>query len=136
MKRGRKTTLSKPAVTAPRLAPTPPASLTNAERKLFLEIVSTHAHLKSGDAILLTAFVRAAIKFEQLGQQDDIAAWEKAGRMMLALARGLKLVSTTAARTLTRLREDYQPNLVAQWLRENPEPDDDDEIRRHTNGRN
>jgi hypothetical protein len=112
-------TLSRPLLT-------PPATLTKQEQALFIKTVDTHPHLKSGDVILLTHFVQAAIKFEQLARTDNIADWERAGRMILALARGLKLTSTTAARTLTRLREDHHPSLVAQYLAEHPEDDDDD----------
>ncbi|MGY8683442.1 hypothetical protein Q2941_37555 [Bradyrhizobium sp. UFLA05-153] len=108
--------------------PTPPATLTRPERFLFLKIVDANAHLKTGDTLLLTAFVQAAIKFERLGKTDNVGAWEKTGRMMLALARGLRLLPTTAARTLTRMREDHRPSMAAQYLAEHPEDDDDDSI--------
>jgi hypothetical protein len=129
MRPGRKTSLSEPepAATAQRPLPIPPSTLTKAERIRFLEIVDTHPHLKSGDAILLVAFVKTSLRFEQLAETDNVRDMEKCGRLMLALARGLKLVSTTAARTLTRMREDHRPNLAAQYLLENPETDDDED---------
>jgi hypothetical protein len=127
MRPGRKTDSSRPepAATQLRPLPIPPSTLTKAERLRFLEITDCHLHLRAGDAILLAAFVRASLKFEDLSNGNDIVAWEKAGRMMLALARGLKLVSTTAARTLVRMREDHRPNLAALYLAENPEDSDD-----------
>jgi hypothetical protein len=124
MRRGRKTSSSEPHFTPVRSAPMPPATLTPQQRALFVQTVDAHPHLKSGDAILLAAFVQAVAKFEQLSKTDALADWDRCGRLMLALARALKLTSTTAARTLTRLREDHHPNLVAQYLAEHPDDDD------------
>jgi hypothetical protein len=44
---------------------------------------------------------------------------------MMSIARGLRLVSTTASRTLVRLREDQAPNLVARYLAETEDEGDD-----------
>jgi hypothetical protein len=124
--RGPKTNASEPNATLPRPVPIPPPTLTKAGRLRFLEIVELHPHLKAGDAFLLASFVQASTKFEQFGKGNDVASWERAGRLMLALARALRLVSTTHSRTLARLREDVRPSLAKQYLAEHPDDDDED----------
>jgi hypothetical protein len=139
MKRGRKNTFSAPlrsAVTSARSTLTPPQSLTKPERTLFLEIVSTHPHLKAGDATMLAHFARASIKYEAFAKANDVGSWEKAGRLVLALARGLRLLPAMHSRTLARSREAHRPNFLAQWLADNPDPnpeegDDDTDTHIH-----
>jgi hypothetical protein len=112
---------------------TPPSTLTKSEQILFTKIVNANPHLKSRDATLLSALVQAVIKYEHFGRVNDVAAWERAGRLMLALARGLRLLPTTARRTLTRMREDHHVSPIAQYLAEHPNSEDDnDDSIKHT----
>jgi hypothetical protein len=135
MQRGRKTVLNqpKPAVTSTRPLPVPPATLTGPERSLFLKLVDAHLHLKSSDTLVLATFCQVAIRFEKLGKTDNFRDWEKCGRMMMAMARGLRLLPTTAARTLQKMRDENKPSHLKTWLADHPdESDDGNNIR--TNG--
>jgi hypothetical protein len=98
--------------------------LTSAERALFIQTVDAHAHLKFGDTAMLTAYVRAMVRHEQLSQTDNTVAWNRSGQLALAMARGLRLLPSTAARTLVRAREDLRASPIAQYLAENPDDDD------------
>jgi hypothetical protein len=105
--------------------------LTKLEQILFTKIVDANPHLKTRDITLLSAFVVAVTKYEHFARVNEVPSWERAGRLMLALARGLRLLPTTARRTLTRMREDHHVSPVAQYLAEHPEDDDDGIIHTH-----
>jgi len=102
-----------PATTAtsPRLIP--PASLSSDERLEFLAIADENSHLRRTDAPMLGCYVTAVTRVQKLARSKDVAAWEKAIKVMLALARSLRLTqqSCTDPKTLTRSRN--KPDIEA-----------------------
>jgi hypothetical protein len=121
------------SATIARSALTPPSTLTKPEAILFTKIVDANTHLKIRDVTLLSAFVVAVTKYEAFARVNDVPSWERAGRLMLALARGLRLLPTTARRTLTRMREDHHPSTIAAYLAEHPHIPEEDDDDRHIN---
>lgn len=109
IQRGRKSSNAKivalPTPTRARL--TAPKSLTASERAIFNETAAQHPHLKPGDAMILAAFAQASARSFKLSKKDDTKAWEQSVRVMLALARSLRLtqISGTRAETLGRKRD-------------------------------
>jgi hypothetical protein len=91
----------------PRAHLTPPSNLTSAERAIFTETAAQYPHLKPGDAMILAAFAQASVRSFALSKKNDTAAWERAVRAMLAIARSLRLTpqSHTRAEALGRKRD-------------------------------
>lgn len=69
----------------------PPVALTNAERDIFDDTARINTHLTAADATLLAAYAQAVCKSFRLVKRDDVSDWEKSNRIMLALARSLRL---------------------------------------------
>jgi hypothetical protein len=91
--------------------------LTASEKQIFIETAAAYPHLKNGDATILAAFAQASARSFRLAKKEDTAAWEKAVRTMLALARSLRLtpISTTRAEALGRKRDrDIQPSFYEE----------------------
>ena len=98
--RGRKSAalLSFPEVDGGRPRITPPASLTKAERFLFIELAADAPHLVPADAPLLGAYCQAVLLSRRTGRDPvRVEAWERATRVMTSLATKLRL--TPQART-------------------------------------
>ena len=102
-----------PATTAtsPRLSP--PSSLSTAERLEFIAIAAENVHLRRTDAEMLAAYVVAATKVRKLARGNDVGPWEKATKVMMALARSMRLTqqSCTDPKTLSRARN--KPDIEA-----------------------
>jgi hypothetical protein len=132
---GRKSAASKVvrlAATGTRTRPTAPSGLTKPEASLFNEIALANRHLTVTDAPILVSFVQASLQARRLGRSNreaDIELWDRVTRLQLALARSLRLTvsSTTHPDKLGRVRQDAQPDLVAQYFLDNPDPDDPDD---------
>jgi hypothetical protein len=103
-----------------------PSSLTKEQRVLFNEIVTSHRHLKAGDAPMVVSFVEARLITARLAKGKNIADWEKAARVMASLATKLRLTpqSSVDPHALSRKREQQMPraNVYDTGL-----PDDDDD---------
>jgi hypothetical protein len=109
----------------------PPASLTATERVLFLETVRHHQHLGPGDSVMIAAYVAASVKFQRLSRgREDVRDWEKAGRMMLALARSLRLTqqSATDAKTLARARSKPDARAIMEEMDREARCEEDDDV--------
>ena len=97
MKPGRKSaaeleaSVVKLASNAPRPRPTPPEILSTAEQSLFAELRAANKHLTATDVPMLTAYCQAITKTHRLGRSGKVADWERASRIMMALATKLKL---------------------------------------------
>jgi hypothetical protein len=76
----------------PRL--TPPAGLNPKERAAFVELVNAAdpRHFRRSDAPMIVALVQATIKARELGRDPaKTQDWERASRVMMALATKLRL---------------------------------------------
>jgi hypothetical protein len=74
-----------------RLALCPVVPLAQLERSIFNLTVTRNGHLKPADAVLLTAYARAAARVLRAGKSDSDADVEKRTRTMAMLARSLRL---------------------------------------------
>src|SRR5690348_11445367 len=126
MARGRKSSASNvvqlaPSLPRPRL--NPPRTLTKAERSIFVETVAQHPHLKPGDATLVAAFAQASARSSRLARKENTDPWERSVRIMLALARALRLAPISGMRpeALGRKRAEQQFSYYDQM-----KADDDD----------
>jgi hypothetical protein len=131
MQRGRKSSASTIIpldVTGARPKLSPPSILSTVERTLFTELANGNQHLTAPDAALLAGYVQALNKMQRLAKKSDIAAWEKATRVALALGRSLRLTpqSTVRPETVGRHRAD-QPRGPAPWDRERPVTTEEEE---------
>lgn len=123
MQRGRKSAANvvSLAPTAMRSKLTVPSVLTSTERKLYVELVTHNPHLTPTDVPLLTGYVQALALMQKLVKRADIAGWERAGRMALALARSLRLTQRSVdAKTVARSKQQLPPSYY-----ETMEADDD-----------
>jgi hypothetical protein len=96
MQRGRKPTLTVVPIelTGARPRLTAPSLLTKGEREIFAEAAAMNPHLRPADSALLAAYAQALAKSYSLAQQSDaIASWEKTTRVVIALARSLRITS-------------------------------------------
>ena len=76
----------------PRL--TPPAGLSPKERAAFVELVNAAdpRHFRRSDVPMIVALVQATIKARELGRDPSKTQdWERASRVMMALATKLRL---------------------------------------------
>lgn len=118
------------ATTGTRSRPTAPRCLTKAERTTFNEIAIANPHLKTTDAPILASFVQATTLSHRLGRSDrasDVPMWDRTTRMMLALARSLRLTvnSVTHPDKLGRARQDQELNPLDAFLAEDDDDDND-----------
>lgn len=101
----------------------PPASLSAAEREIFVSLVSTidRKHFRPSDLPLLNSYVRA-IDLEARAAKalaDDpcdkawLSTWEKASRVMVALSMRLRL--SPQARLPDRATERLKPVGKRPW---------------------
>jgi hypothetical protein len=123
LQRGRKgsATLTAPPVDghAPRLEP--PSSLSEAERQVFIGLVSAcdRKHFRVSDLPLLSSYVRAIVLEERAARELGLnpldkgwlGVWEKSGRALVSLAARLRLSpqSRQHPRTAARLPEQAFP---------------------------
>jgi hypothetical protein len=96
----------------PRL--TVPAGLKPAERILFEELVNAVAaeHFLPADTSLIVSYVQATLlAHSTAGHPDQVAVWEKACRLQMALATKLRLTpqSRTDPKTLGRMEVRRYP---------------------------
>ena len=112
------------AATATRPRLTPPSSLSTDERLEFIAIADDNRHLRRTDVAMLAAYVVAATKVQKLARSKDVGPWERATKVMMALARSLRLTqqSCTDPKTLTRSRS--KPDIGAILREMNGEDDD------------
>jgi hypothetical protein len=102
--------------TRPKL--TAPSCLTKPERIHFDQLVHANAHLTVSDVACLASFCQAASKAHKLGRGEDTKGWERATRVMMALARTLRLtaISSTHPDKLSRQRRDARPSVIDEIL--------------------
>jgi hypothetical protein len=119
---------------------TPPAILSKPERLLFIEIVSRQPHLVPADAPMVAAYTQALAKAFKLGRATDtasVAAWEKATRVALALARSLRLlpINSIDPQSLGRRRKDrLESSPLDAYFAANPDPEETDDDGEDDNG--
>lgn len=97
----------RPTGSGPRL--TPPSLLSNQEAQLFSELAAAAPHLSSTDTPILTSYVLAISKSNELSRSHDTASWEKTVRVMMALARTLRLTAQSLVDPKTAFRKRPPP---------------------------
>jgi hypothetical protein len=99
---------------------TPIVRLNSLERSIFNLTVTRHRHLKPADVVLVTSFAKAAARVLKPSRLEDAAAIEKATRIMVLIARSLRLTPMNALdpRTVGGHRRDALPNPLAEYLAE------------------
>ncbi|MDA9405572.1 hypothetical protein [Bradyrhizobium sp. CCBAU 45384] len=109
---------------------TAPASLSSAERSLFIEIVSacSEKHFTKADLPVLISFIQATlVAREMAGDPARFNSWEKAARLQASLAMRLRLCPSSRLDPKTAGRN--QPfDGPRPWLR-----DEDDDVRHDDN---
>ena len=98
----------------PRL--TPPAGLSPKERAAFVELVNAAdpRHFRRSDVPMIVALVQATIKARELGRDPSKTQdWERASRVMMALATKLRL--TPQCRTRPESIARMQQHEVTPW---------------------
>jgi hypothetical protein len=109
-----------PSVTRPAL--TPLSSLTKSEAMLFHHLVTTNGHLRQADIPMLELLcVAYSVAKQRKGGGDE---WERANRVVLALARSLRLTcqSTVEGRKAGRLRVEAERRIGRMpWHRDDPD---------------
>lgn len=138
---GRKSAASKLvhlAATSTKSRPSAPECLTTAERTTFNKLTLANRHLTVTDAPILTSYVQAMTISHRLGASErdsDYARWERSTKVMLMLARSLRLTvnSTTHPDKLGRVRNEATVDPVDQFFAENP---DDEETETETDAEN
>jgi hypothetical protein len=95
--------------------------------KIFNLAVNRSPHLKLADAVLLTAYSQAAARVLQASNKASLVDVERATRVMVSLARSLRLTprSVTDPKTVGTSRRDAQPNPLAEYLAEREEEAED-----------
>jgi hypothetical protein len=68
-----------------------PETLTADERLMFLALARENRHLRPSDAAMLACYCMATTKVMKLSRSKDVGPWERATRMMLALARSMRV---------------------------------------------
>jgi hypothetical protein len=99
-----------PALTRPKPAPIPPDFLPTSERQLFIDAAKANTHLVASDAPTLAAWSQAMVKVHTLGRGDDTVEFERAVRVMLALARALRLVPSATQKPESVYRKRMAPS--------------------------
>ena len=107
--RGRRSSTSNIVALAPtgtRSRLTPPAFLSTVEVTMFADLAAHNRHLTSTDVALLAGYVQALGKMHKMAKKSEIADWERAARVALALGTKLRLTpqSTTDPQTIGRRR--------------------------------
>ena len=96
----------------------PPADLGTDEARLFREIAAScdASHFVASDAPLLTAFCTAVLLSRAAAAEGDLAAWEKATKMLAMLATRLRLAPQARAdpKTIAR-RHAALPTGTPPW---------------------
>jgi hypothetical protein len=104
-----------------RSALSPIVRLNQLERSIFNLTVTRSPHLRPADAVMLTAYARAAARVLRANNKaDGDAALEKRTRVMALLARSLRLTPQSAAdaKTVGRSRRDAQLKPLDEFLAE------------------
>jgi hypothetical protein len=93
----------------------PPAFLKSDERSMFMALAAQDRHLTRTDEPLLATYVQAIGKTSRLAQHKDVGPWERAARVLIALARSLRLTpqSTTDPQAIGRRRT--RPNCTMRF---------------------
>jgi hypothetical protein len=126
--RGRKSTASNLVAldftgTQPRL--TPPSTLKQAERVLFLELVNgcDPRHFVKSDIPLMVSFVQATILSRRTANPSMVGIWEKATRVQAMLATRLRLSpqARTDPKITGRQQARQQEDHLAPWHRDDKE---------------
>ena len=99
-----------------------PAHLSQSERKLFEEIVRQAApsHITRNDAPLLGCYCQAYslvghAHAAAMDSPDNVPAWEKAVRVMINLARQLRLTTRSRVRSAIADEGTDWPIISASW---------------------
>ena len=79
------------ASTTARPKPTPPEILSTAEQDLFNQLRAANKHLTATDVPMLIAYCQSITQTHRLGRGKNVADWERATRVMMALGTKLKL---------------------------------------------
>jgi hypothetical protein len=97
---------------------TAPSCLTKPERIHFDQLVRANRYLTITDQAMLASYVQAMSKSHRLGRGEDTEGWERATRVMMALARTLRLtaISSTHPDKLSRQRRDARPSVIDEIL--------------------
>jgi hypothetical protein len=110
-----------------------PAILTTSEKATFTELANANPHLTTSDAPLLATYAQALNKTHRLGRTKDLAGWEKAAKLALALARSLRLTAQAGndPKSVARARREAEQAEAAwelyNWRADGDGGDDDDE---------
>jgi hypothetical protein len=111
-----------------RSALSPVVRLNQLERSIFNLTVTRSPHLRPADAVMLTAYARAAARVLRADNKaDGDADLEKRTRVMALLARSLRLTPQSAAdaKTVGRRRRDARPSPIEEFLAEHDADADD-----------
>ena len=97
---------------------------------MFADLAAHNRHLTATDAPLLAGYVQAVGKMHRLAKKSDVAEWERAARVALALGRSLRLTpqSTTDPQSIGRRRKDAPQVSYYDRMKLEPDDDDDDDV--------
>src|SRR5437868_5269278 len=109
-----------PATTGTASRLTPPASLSTAERLEFIALAAENKHLRRTDAPMLATYCMAVTRVAKLSRGKDGALWERAIKVMLALARSMRLTQQAQAdpKTVGRLANRIDPREIERQMNE------------------
>jgi hypothetical protein len=108
--------LIQPHGNAARAALSPVVRLNQLERSIFNLTVTRNPHLRPADAVMLTAYARAAARVLRAKSEGD-AVLEKRTRTMVLLGRSLRLTaaSVTCPKRAGRMARDQSEDVAALW---------------------
>jgi hypothetical protein len=102
----------------------PPASLRKAERTVFVQVINACSphHFSESDLPLLISYAQATVLAHSLAHRaGEIAAWERATRVQMALATKLRLTPQTRTdRKLAYLQPSNAPSYYDRMKDESP----------------
>lgn len=110
----------------PRL--TPPTLLSKPERSLFVQIVANSPHLRPMDVPMLATYVQGLAKTYRLAKKSDadsLKAWNDTSRVVLALARSLRLTTQSQLGKGTAARATENGTPLSYYARAAMEDADD-----------
>ena len=106
----------------------PPECLSTDERLLFTMLAKDNRHLRPSDSPMLACYCMTVTKVCKLARRADVAPWERAVKVLMALARTMR-ISQQAMRdpkTVARAVRHANDEASAQLWASNGEIEDDD----------
>jgi hypothetical protein len=95
----------KPATNPPSSRLNPPPILNDDERQLFVMLAAENTHLRRSDNPILAAYCMTATKVQELSRSDDVTSWEKALKMLVVLARTMRISQQSMRDPITVARQ-------------------------------